>query len=342
MPSPLSVPLITLLALCAFTFNANAGPAAANIPDTAETNFGDRTANESYLLLAGADDMNDMLKQFNLRFAAAQPNVNVKMVLKGSVTGLPALTAGAASMALLTHDPSPAEISAFRQVWGYAPQAIRIGYAGFGPDSRHKLPPAVYINQRNPLTSLTTQQLTQVFTVGSVAGDINFWSQLGLKGAWEQRRIHLYGLRDNGGIATALRSEHLGKQPFSPQYEALASPQAVLDAVADDPYGIALLGPATIGPNAAALRILPLASANGATPITPSRGNVAAGKYPLSVYVRIYVNRAPGKALDASVKNYLETLLSPAGQGLIADVAEATGYLPLSADDLLQEKKKLD
>jgi len=286
-------------------------------------------------VLAGADGAADLFQRFNAMFARSQPQASIGMALKGSATGLPALTAGAASMAIVTHEASAAEIAAFRQAWGYAPFLVRIGYAGSGQAA-----PAVYVNRRNPLPGLSLQQLARMFTAGSASGNLNFWSQLGLQDGWQQRRIHLYGLRDDGGSASVLRTAHLGKYPFAAHYEALDTPQAVLAAVADDPYGIALLAPAGNAAIPAALRILPLAPADGAAAVMPSPDNVAAGKYPLSVYLQLYLNRPPGKALDGLLADYLKMVLSPAGQSLLAGAAG--GYLPLSAEDLAKERKKLD
>jgi phosphate transport system substrate-binding protein len=293
---------------------------------------------EAHLILAGAEGMTDLLTQFNALFARAHPAAHIDMALKGSVTGLPALTAGAATIAVVTHEASAAESAAFRQVWGYPPFLLRIGYVGYGEGTA-----AVYVNRRNPLPGLSMQQLARVFTAGNAAGNINFWSQLGLKDGWQQRRIHLYGLRDDGGSATVLRTGHLGKQPYAPHYEALDSRQAVLAAVADDPYGIALLAPGETVALPESLRILPLSSADGKLAVMPSRDNLAAGKYPLAVYVQLYLNRPPAQALDEQQRNYLKLILSPAGQSLMAGAAGSeAGYLPLSADDLKKEIQKLD
>ncbi|WP_211444270.1 PstS family phosphate ABC transporter substrate-binding protein [Collimonas humicola] len=290
------------------------------------------------LTLAGAEGTSDLFTQINAMFAGTQPAVRIDMALKGSVTGLPALTAGAASIVVVTHEASAAEIAAFRQVWGYAPFLLRIGYAGYGQNA-----PAVYVNRRNPLPGLSMQQLARVFTAGAAAGNINFWSQLGLKDSWQQRRIHLYGLRDDGGSATVLRTGHLGKHSYASHYEALDSRQAVLAAVADDPYGIALLAPGDTAALPELLRILPLSAADGTAAVTPSRDNVASGKYPPAVYVQLYLNRPPAQPLDEQYRNYLKLILSPAGQNLMAGAAGSkTGYLPLSADDLKKEIKKLD
>lgn len=330
--------LSAALALCLFS----ATPAAVSAPQPdrldAATAVSQPQRDTAHLILAGAAGMTDLLTQFNALFTSAQPAARIDMALKGSVTGLPALTAGAASIAVVTHEASAAEIAAFRQAWGYPPFLLRIGYAGYGAGAA-----AVYVNRRNPLPGLSMQQLTRVFTAGAAAGNINFWSQLGLADSWQQRRIHLYGLRDGGGSATVLRTRHLGKQAYAAHYEALDSRQAVLAAVADDPYGIALLASGETVALPASLRILPLSPSDGAAAVAPSRDNVAAGKYPLAVYVQMYLNRPPAQALDEQYKSYLKLILSPAGQSLMANAAGSdTDYLPLSADDLKKEIDKLD
>ena len=55
--------------------------------------------------------------------------------------------------------------------------------------------------------------------------------------------------------------------------------------------------------------------------------------------VFVYVDRAPGHALDRKVKEYLRFVLSQAGQ---ESVARATGYLPLGPEILREERAKLE
>jgi phosphate transport system substrate-binding protein len=51
--------------------------------------------------------------------------------------------------------------------------------------------------------------------------------------------------------------------------------------------------------------------------------------YPLTRVIPMFLNRAPGKPVDAPVKEFLRYILSREGQ---AAVAEDGGYLPLTAE----------
>ena len=62
------------------------------------------------------------------------------------------------------------------------------------------------------------------------------------------------------------------------------------------------------------------------------------GKYPLSRFLYIYINKAPGKPLDPLVKEYVKLIFSKEGQ----EVVIKDGYLPLPASIVAEELKKLE
>jgi phosphate transport system substrate-binding protein len=256
---------------------------------------------------------------------------------------MPALTAGATAFAPLTRDMWPGDRSAFRQVHGYDATAIRIGYNGHGPRPPNKTPPAVYVHAANPLPGLSMAQLGRIFTAGAPRGDINLWSQLGLEGDYAQRRIHAYGLRDDGGFATGMRIARLGGRPFAIKYEALRDREAVIKAVAADPYGIALLGWIDAAKTSGMVKVLPLAFDDGGAHHGPSYDEVRRGEYPLSAAVQFYVNRAPGKPLDPLVREYLRLALSAEGQAILERQRDTEeGYVPLDPKALQAELAKLE
>lgn len=213
------------------------------------------------------------------------------------------LITGASPFVLIDREIWPLEIRPFRQNYGYEPTVIRIAHS-FSRD--------IYVNSKNPLTSLTMEQLTRMFTTGSSAGDITHWSQLG----WTDRTIHVYGPHDDGTFITALRHAKMGGFPFARAYESMSSSAGILDAVANDPYGIAIIEqrdaklPATV-------KALPLAD--------------------LSSHLNLYVNRPPGKPLDSATEEYARKLLSTEGQAEFA----SQGYTPLTAKEIADELKKL-
>jgi len=306
-------------------------------------------AHASYLTADGAiaiignDGMQPLIEQLNALFVRQHPRFRFAVTAQGSSVGLPALTAGATAIAPLSREPWLGDLHGFEQVFERAPLDIRIGYSGYGPRANGKTPPAVYVHPDNPLASLDLNQLAKVVTAGQPGGDINTWGQLGLKGDWAWRRIHVYGLRDEGGFATNQRMDRFGGKPFSPHYEALDSVGAVLKAVATDSHGIGLVGWANSGTLAPGLRIVPLAAKPGEAARGPALEDVAAGAYPLSSYLHLFVNAAPGQRLEPFIKAYLAAALSDEGQALVrTQTASAEGYVPLSAQDLAQERRKLD
>ena len=318
-------------------------PAAAYLPRAVQV-MPDRpyVTRDGAVAIYGNDGLADVIAAFDQLFMASHPNVRFATTMQGSSTGMPALAADATAFAPLTRDMWPGDRAAFRQIHGYDATAIRIGYNGYGPRAPYKTPPAVYVNVANPLAGLSLTQVAQIFTAGQDGGDVNLWSQLGLKGDWAARRIHAYGLADDGGFATGIRQGKLGGKAFAMKYEALGSREAVLRAVAGDPYGIALLGWVDAAKTTKLVRVLPLAARDGGAFYTPRYDDIANGRYPLAMPVQFYVNRAPGQPLDPLVKEYLRLALSREGQAVLAAQKDTEeGYVPLSPGDLQQELRKL-
>lgn len=304
--------------------------------------------NASYLTQNGAvaimgnDGMGDLIEQLNQLFVRKHPGFRFAVTAKGSSIGLPALTAGATAIAPLSREPWLGEMHGFEQVFERKPVDIRIGYSGYGPRPNGKIPPAIYIHPDNPLKQLSIEQLAKVVTSGQPGGDINTWGQLGLTGEWANRRIHVYGLRDDGGFATNQRTDRFGARPFSPKYEALENRDAVLKALAGDSHGIALTGWAASNKAAPNLRIVALSEKPDGQAFGPGLKDVASGHYPLSSYLHLYINAKPGEPVEAFIKAYLALALSDEGQALVKkQTASAEGYVPLSAGDLAAEREKL-
>jgi phosphate transport system substrate-binding protein len=293
--------------------------------------------------VVGNDGMKEMLQQLNALFERAHPGMKFHLVLEGSSTGIPALTAGVSALAPMGREAWPTDVGGFKEAHGFLPLDIHIGYDGYARGARHKNPPAIYVNAKNPLAGLNMEQLQRVFTQGAPGGDITSWRALGLQGDWGKRQIHVYGPRDNGGFGTSTRVALLGGRPYSVRYEPMPKFMDAIKAVAADPYGIALGQWGDPGALAAQVKLLPLAPSNGTQYALPTAQNVQAGRYPLAPHLRFYVVRQPGQPLDPLVKEYLELVLSREGQAVIAGLADNEDpYLPLTAAEAARERAKLD
>ncbi|OYU88372.1 MAG: phosphate-binding protein [Bradyrhizobiaceae bacterium PARB1] len=291
------------------------------------------------LALHGDEALAPVTDALNAKFAETHPGFKFAPVLKGSATALPALAAGATAIGFVVGEATRSDVRAFKAINKHDPLAIKIGYAGHGSRAGGRTPPAVYVHSSNPLQGLTMTQLASLFTSGSPGGDINTWSQLGVAGSWGNRRIHLYGQRDDGDFSTSLRLARLGGMPFAGHYEPLADDAAALQAVAQDPYGIAIVDWLDAKPRDG-VRVIPLASDAGKPFAKPDKTDVARGAYPLTPAITLYMAR-PNKQLEPWIRDYLTMALSDEGQAIIARFADdATGFLPLSASDLQVEREK--
>jgi phosphate transport system substrate-binding protein len=298
---------------------------------------------DHFVGIAGSDGSEEMLTEFNELFAKTHSGFKFRLLVGGLPSiSLYGLITGVSAFALIDREIWPLETRPFRQIHGYEPTAIRIGLVGYSGPGRMS-PPGVYVNARNPLAGLTVEQVARVFTTGGGNGDMTHWGQLGLTGAWTQRVIHLYGPRDDGRLASALRHFKMKGFPFARRYERLSTSAEIIHAVAMDPYGIALAGFCDAKLLSPAVKMLPLVEQEGAPFAGSSYEEVLAGKYPFSPHLYLYFNRVPGKPLDPFVKEYARLLLSREGQAIVAAQKDTPkGYLPLNAKEVAEELTKLE
>jgi phosphate transport system substrate-binding protein len=329
---------LPILALLLSVSGAHAQSEAANsVPFPTGASY---LLSDGGIALHGSRSMKALVDALDEKFIETHPGFKFAPQLKGSDTAMSALAAGATPIAFVVGDATQSDQRAFRAIRKHDPDSIRIGYAGHGPRNGGMTPPSIYISSSNPLQGLTMAQLAGIFTSGSKDGDINSWSQLGVGGAWEARRIHVYGPRDDGAFSTTLRMTRLGGTPFAGHYEPLADNAAVMQAVASDPYGIGLVNWQPAAQSPSTTRIVPLATSSGKPFVAPDKTNVANGAYPLTPFLTLYFDPKP---IDPFVKAYLAMVLSDEGQAIVARFADSEkGFLPLSPNDLRREREKLN
>ena len=340
----LSIGLLAAVLAVAEPLTAQEIPAYAphdvKVPDSATylTRDGD-------VQIVGNDGWVEIINQFDELFLKTHPNFGRKfhLVLKGSSGAIPGIEMGVSAFAPMGRAMWEADSTAFKIYHGYTPYDIVVGYDAFGPRQGRKSPPGIYVNAQNPLAGLTVEQVRRVLTVGNAKGDLSTWDELGVGGKYAHRVIHVYGLDPVGGGNAWFRAEFLKNQPFVKTYEALPKPADVLHAVAEDPYGLALLGFADVGPVAKDVRPLPVARKEGDAFVLPGYDVVAADGYPFPSYMHIYLDREPGKPVDPFAKEYMRMILSREGQAILAAQKDTEeGYVPLAPKLIPEELKKLE
>jgi phosphate transport system substrate-binding protein len=276
----------------------------------------------------GSDTMNNLMTLWGETFSRFYPNVKLQVEGKGSSTAPPALISGTAQLGPMSRPMKPTEIDQFEKKFGYKPTQIRTSYDAL----------AIYVNKDNPLDKITLVQADAAFSKTRKRGapkDVSTWGDLGLTGEWSSRPISLYGRNSASGTYGFFKEHVLLNGDFKDTVKEQPGSASVVQGVTNDRYGMGYSG---IGYQTSGVKHLPLAEKDGGEYSSGSYEDVVSGKYPLSRFLYLYINEAPGKPLDPLVREFLKLVLSKEGQ----EVVVKDGYLPLTPQIVAEERGKLD
>jgi phosphate transport system substrate-binding protein len=108
----------------------------------------------------------------------------------------------------------------------------------------------------------------------------------------------------------------------------------VVQGITVDRFGAGYSG---IGYATAGVRAVPLAEKEGGKCVEATADNAYSGSYPLARFLYVYVNKAPGKALDPLTREFVKLIVSKEGQeGVVKD-----GYFPIPATVVKEELNKV-
>ena len=273
----------------------------------------------------GSDTMNNMMALWAEAFRKMYPNVKIQIEGKGSSTAPPALIAGTSQFGPMSRAMRSTEIDQFEAKYGYKPTQLRTSYDAL----------AVYVSKDNPTEKLTLAQVDAAFSKNRRRGgkSVATWGDLGLTGDWAARPISLYGRNSASGTYGFFKEHTLKNGDFKDTVKEQPGSASVVQGVTEDRFGMGYSG---IGYRTSGVKVVALAEKDAFS--AGSYEDVKSGKYPLSRFLYIYVNKAPGKPLDPLVKEYLKLIFSKEGQ----EVVVKDGYLPLPASIVAEELKKLE
>jgi ABC-type phosphate transport system substrate-binding protein len=155
-----------------------------------------------------------------------------------------------------------------------------------------------------------------------------------LGGEWADRSITIYMPPHVAPNAMSMQMMVLKSGAWSTEVHE-GSITETAQAIARDPGAIGFGGFEEGGPGIKTLA----AAARDDAPFYEGNGdNASSGRYPLTRYMYIRLNRNKGDALSAPVKEFLRYILSRDGQEPIL----YSGYFPLTAAEAAEELAKLD
>ncbi|HUG38735.1 MAG TPA: phosphate ABC transporter substrate-binding protein PstS family protein [Candidatus Limnocylindrales bacterium] len=275
----------------------------------------------------GSDTLNNLMTLWAERFNKFYPSAKIQIEGKGSSTAPPALISGTAQLGPMSREMKGTEIDAFEKKYGYKPTPLRTSVDAL----------AVFVNKDNPVKCLTVAQVDAIFSKSRRHGhreDIKTWGQLGLTGDWAPRPISLFGRNSASGTYGFFKEHSLKNGDFKDEVKEQPGSASVVQGVTVDRFAIGYSG---IGYATAGVRAVPLAAKEGAKCYEADPDNAYAGTYPLSRFLYVYVNRAPGKALDPLTREFATLMISKEGQeAVIKD-----GYFPIPAAIAKEELAKV-
>jgi phosphate transport system substrate-binding protein len=275
----------------------------------------------------GSDSLNNVMTLWAETFGKFYPNAKVQIEGKGSSTAPPALIAGTAQLGPMSRAMKGTEIDQFEKKYGYKPTQIRTSVDALG----------VFVNKDNPVKCLTITQVDAVFSKSRRQGykeDITTWGQLGLTGEWAAKPISLYGRNSASGTYGFFKEHTLKNGDYKDTVKEQPGSASVVQGVTVDRFAIGYSG---IGYTTAGVRAVPLAEKEGAQCYEADPDNAYSGNYPLSRFLYVYVNRAPGKPLDPLTREFVKLVLSREGQ----EVVIKDGYYPIPATIAKEELGKI-
>jgi phosphate transport system substrate-binding protein len=275
----------------------------------------------------GSDTLNNVMTLWAEGFKKVYPNVNIQIEGKGSSTAPPALIEGTAQLGPMSRPMKGSESDAFESKYGYKPTPLRTSLDSL----------AVFVNKDNPVQGLTLPQVDAIFSKTRrcrTPNEIKVWGEAGIDGSWGSSPISLYGRNSASGTYGFFKEHALCNGDYKDTVKEQPGSASVVQGVSEDRNGAGYSG---IGYATSGVRAVPLAAKQGDPFVPANYENVVTGKYPLSRYLLVYVNRAPGKPLDPLVREFAKFIFSKEGQ----EVVIKDGYYPLSAAIVNEELKKL-
>ena len=233
------------------------------------------------------------------------PDVDIAVTGGGSGTGIAALVNGTVDIANASREMKEDEI-ADAQAHGIDPQESIVAVDAL----------AVIVNKRNPVSQLTIDQLSDIFS-----GRITNWKEVG----GDDATIILVSRESNSGTHVYFLEQVVRKgdsentDVFAPQTLLMPSSVGITSEVQRNPHAIGYDGLGYVDSDTE--KLIAVAKDADSPYVLPSVASGADGTYPISRALYMYTTGAP----DTTIADYIAWIRGPDGQAIVADL----GFVPI-------------
>jgi phosphate transport system substrate-binding protein len=268
----------------------------------------DAAARPIEIRVKGSDTMIQLATAWAEAYRQVRPNVFVSASGGGSGTGFAALQNNNTDICIASRELKSEERDRVKVATGKDTKETTVAYDAL----------AVYAHPSNPIAELSVDDLREVWAEG---GTITQWDQLhpAFPG-----RIVLFGRQNSSGTYDYFREHICGKTPEKKQREfrsgisEMNGSAEVVENVARTPSGLGYSG---MGYKTPGVKWLKISARKGEPAVEPAVDAARSGQYPVSRKLYMYTAGEP----QGEIKAFIDWVLSPAGQGLVAK----EGFVPL-------------
>jgi len=252
--------------------------------------------NPNVIVIDGSTTVGPIAKAFREYYMAKHPEVNITVSESGSGNGAKSLINGSCDIADMSR---PMEMSEYKQAVanGAMPCPTVVALDGV----------ALSVHPSNPISAITMQQAADIYT-----GKITNWNQLG----GPNKEIVVISRDTSSGTYETFETKVLHGGKITPSAEYVNSNGQMRSRVQSTPGAIGYLGLGYVDETVKALPV------DG---VTPERGTVVSGKYPISRPLFMVTNGYP--AMGSPLYQFLTVCLSRDGQAIVENV----GYIPVTS-----------
>lgn len=262
-------------------------------------------AASNVIQVKGSDTMVNLGQAWAEEFMNENPGVSLAVTGGGSGTGIAALINGTAHIAQSSREMKPEEKAQVLKATGKEVKEFLVGVDAL----------AVIVNPTNPVSELSIDQLSGIFT-----GKITRWKELG---GPDESLLVLSRERNSGTHVYFL--EHVvrkgnakGPEEFASSVLMMPSSQAITQEVARSRTAIGYVGLGYVNPS---LKKIAVKKTPPDAAVLPSVESAQNKSYPISRPLYLYTAGEP----DGTVKHYIDFVKSSKGQ----EIVRAMDFVPL-------------
>lgn len=257
-----------------------------------------------YVTIKGSDTMVHLVSTWAEDFMDNHESADISVTGGGSGTGIAAMLNGTTDICAASRQMKKQEVEMAEQK-KITPVRYVVARDGI----------AVVVNPKNPVSTLTIEQLGKIFT-----GAYTNWNQVG----GPDKPILVLSRESSSGTYVFFQEHVLGKKDYTTNARLMPATSAIIQAVGEDAWAIGYVGLGYAAEAGDKVKMLAVKADDKSPAVVPSEATVVSGEYSIARPLQLYTN---GDA-TGTIKEFIDFCLSPAGQKIVRE----TGYVPVPAE----------